>query len=267
MVGLLQNTRQRMPVLFVGHGSPMNIIADNDFTRALQREGQALPMPQAIVVISAHWEKSGTRVLQVDQPKTIYDFSGFPKELYDKAYPASGAPHIAQKVVELLGFHHAKADSSWGLDHGAWAVLHHMFPKANVPVFQLSLNKRLSLTEHLELAQSLRPLRDQGLLILASGNITHNLGQIDWNEKAEPFEWALEFDALIKAALDQRDVDELLAKKPGREALWKLAHPRREHYIPLLYAVGCSEENEAPSYPYEGFQNGSLSMRAVKFGA
>jgi 4,5-DOPA dioxygenase extradiol len=245
----------------------MNIIADNEFTRALQREGQALPMPQAIVVISAHWETRGTRVLQVDQPKTIHDFSGFPKELYEIAYPAPGAPRIAQKVVDLMSVHRAEADSSWGLDHGAWAVLHHMFPKANVPVFQLSLNRRLSLTEHFELARSLRPLRDQGLLILASGNITHNLGQMDWNEDAEPFEWALEFDAWIKAALDQRDVDALLAKKPGREALWKLAHPRREHYIPLLYAVGAAEENEAPSYPYEGFQNGSLSMRAVKFGA
>lgn len=260
----------RMPVLFVGHGSPMNIVRDNDFTRFLSRAGQTLPAPKAILAVSAHWETSGTKVLAVEKPRTIYDFGGFPKELYETSYPAPGSPETAKSVLDLLSKfpqYRAAPDVAWGLDHGTWSVLHHMFPNANIPVLQLSLSRHLSMREHYELAQNLRPIREQGVLILASGNVTHNLGAIDWQEDASTFDWAREFDELVKSGLERRDLDRLTGKEAGKESLWRQAHPRVEHYIPLLYAVGASDPEERPSYPHEGFQNGSLSMRAVQYGA
>jgi 4,5-DOPA dioxygenase extradiol len=255
-----------MPVLFVGHGSPMNLIQDNAFTRFLKLEGRSLPRPSAILVISAHWETSGTKVLAVEKPKTIHDFSGFPRELYEINYAAPGSPEFAQKTLDALRAYDAAADTSWGLDHGSWAVLHHMFPRAEIPVFQLSLNRRLPMAAHLELAKSLRPLREQGVLILASGNITHNLGEIDWNCDAPVMSWAQDFDECIKAALLDRDPYRLTAQDPQMAKLWRQAHPRADHYVPLLYALGATDAHERPVFAHESFQHGSLSMRAVRFG-
>lgn len=264
-----QGTEGRMPVLFVGHGSPMNIIADNSFTRFLAAEGRTLPKPKVILAISAHWETAGTKVLAVDRPKTIHDFGGFPKALYQVTYPAAGSPETAAAVLDLLAkfpSYRAEADLSWGLDHGTWSILHHLYPAADIPVLQLSMNRRLSLREHFELAEHLKPLRDKGVLLVASGNVTHNLATIDWNEAADPVHWAIEFDELIKSGLERRDLDRLTGKEGGKESLWRQAHPRLDHYVPLLYAVGASDADERPVFPFEGFQNGSLSMRAVRFG-
>lgn len=259
--------RHRLPVLFVGHGSPMNIIGDNAFTQFLAREGQILPKPEAILVVSAHWETRGTKVSTSDPPRTIYDFGGFPEALYKIQYPAPGAPKFAARTLELLSDHQAAGDASWGLDHGAWAVLHHLFPKRDIPVFQLSVDRKKTLVEHYELATALRPLRDEGVLILASGNITHNLGRVDWSDDAPRVDWAVQFDQLIHTALDARDIDFLTRKSNAHDELWRLAHPALDHYIPLLYAVGASTVDESPSFPHAGFEHGTLSMRAVKYGS
>lgn len=262
-----ENTR--MPVLFLGHGSPMNAIANNAFTNALTKLGETLPRPKAILMISAHWITQGTRVERVALPETIHDFGGFPNELFQIQYPAPGAIEVADQVAALTspkGEKIASIATDWGLDHGTWSVLRHVYPKADIPVLQLSLSTSLDLKEHMELAKSLRSLRDQGVMIMGSGNITHNLRRIDWDENAKPLDWTVEFDELIKSSLLKRDLSELLAKKPEKHALWKLAHPSIDHYVPLLYALGASEESDMITFPYEGIQNGSLSMRAVQFG-
>lgn len=256
---------QRMPTLFIGHGSPMNAIQKNSFTNFLRTYAENIPRPKAILAVSAHWQTPGTKVLRAEKPRTIHDFYGFPKELFAIQYPASGAVPTAEEVVRLLEVHDAEADSSWGLDHGTWSLLHHLYPSADIPVLQLSLNQNLNMKEHLELAKELVSLRDQGVLILGSGNITHNLRNIDWDERATPMDWAVEFDELIKKALLEGDRTMLTASDPKLHSLWRQAHPTIEHYLPLLYVVGASSE-ERLTFPYEGMQNGSLSMRAARFG-
>lgn len=257
----------KMPVLFLGHGSPMNALAHNQFTADLRSLGESLPKPKAILAVSAHWLTSGTRVEKAEQPKTIHDFYGFPEALYKIEYPAKGSPETADRVLEVMRAHDAIADAEWGLDHGTWSVLRHMYPKAEIPVLQLSINRNLNLRQHLELAKDLKSLRDQGVLIVGSGNVTHNLYQIDWDPSAAPFDWAQEYDELIKSSLLSRNMSELLAEKPENHSLWKMAHPSIDHYIPLLYTLGASDEAEPVSFPHEGIQHGSLSMRAVKIGA
>lgn len=259
-------TLERMPVLFLGHGSPMNAIERNDFTMALSRLGRELPKPRAILVVSAHWMTRGPKVLDQPRPRTIHDFHGFPEELYRIRYEAPGSPETAKRVEELLRRHEAIADSTWGLDHGTWSVLLHVYPKADVPVFQLSLDAGRDLNGHLELARDLRKLRDEGVLIVGSGNVTHNLRRMDFSPDAKPMSWAVEFDEMIRTALDTRDLSVLKAENPKDHSLWREAHPSIEHYLPLLYAVGASDENERPAYPFTGIQAGSLSMRSVRFG-
>ncbi len=256
----------RMPVFFFGHGSPMNAVESNPFTHFLKEAMKDVPTPKAILVVSAHWMSDGVKVLRLEHPKTIHDFGGFPQELYQILYPAPGNLAMSDRAIKLLAKYHAEADTSWGLDHGTWTLLKYLYPKADVPVFQLSMSTKFKLKEHLEVAHELQALRDEGVLIIGSGNITHNLRLLNFEENPRPFVWAAEFDELIKQALLKRDVPTLLAQHPEQHRLWQMAHPTLEHYIPLLYCLGASQESDKVQFPYEDFQLGSLSMRSVKFG-
>jgi 4,5-DOPA dioxygenase extradiol len=253
---------ERMPVLFVGHGSPMNAIENNAFTEALRNLSAQLPRPTAVCVVSAHWVTSGTHVLTSKQPKTIHDFYGFPRPLYEVQYPAPGAPEQAAKVAANLEI---APDDKWGLDHGSWSVLRHMYPQADVPAFQLSLDQRRSFKEHLELGREIKALRQRGVLILGSGNIVHNLGRIDWENAHGAYDWAVEFDGKVKEAVEARNGSALAAPEKWGESLLATAHPTAEHYLPLLYCMGSMDEKDRITYPYEGFDFGSISMRAILF--
>ena len=255
----------KMPVLFIGHGSPMNAIQQNSFTEALRKTGSKLPKPRAIMVVSAHWLTRGTFVTASAKPEIIYDFSGFPKELYEVTYPAIGTPEYAALTTEQTKEKIIMPDHEWGIDHGAWTVLLHMFPNADIPVYQLSIDYKNSTAQHYELASMLKALRRKGVLIIGSGNITHNLGKIDWNIEAKPFDWALEFDDKIKTNILADNFSEVINyEKWGSIA--RLAHPSSEHYLPLLYSLGLKEKDDAVEFIYEGFHHGSLSMRCIKFG-
>ena len=255
---------QRMPVLFVGHGSPMNAIEHNAFTQALTDASTRLPQPKAVCVVSAHWVTAGTNVLASSHPRTIHDFYGFPRPLYEVQYPAPGAPAEAEKVASNAEI---RPDKERGLDHGSWSVLRHMYPKADVPAFQLSLDERRTFKEHLELGSEIQSLRKRGVLIIGSGNIVHNLRRIDWNDPHGAYDWAVEFDAKVKQAVDQHDVSALAAPQKWGEALLETAHPTVEHYLPLLYCMGSTDEKDEVTYPYEGFDLGSISMRMILFGS
>lgn len=254
----------KMPVLFVGHGSPMNAVNENAWTKTLNDLGKNLPQPKAILCISAHWMTRGTKILSVDYPKTIHDFGNFPQELFDIEYPAPGEPDIAKEIYFLLKPFKALLDTSWGLDHGAWSVLVHMYPEANIPVLQISLDQGLNEKAHVEIGKALRSLREQGVLILGSGNIVHNLRKINWqNQEAVPFDWTLKFDSAIRDALLKRDEDVLLLHKQILGEASSLSVPTDEHYWPLLYCYGASDSQDQVSFPYEGYEMGSLSMRTV----
>ena len=258
---------QKMPVLFVGHGSPMNAIEHNSFTEALAELGARLPRPKAVCVVSAHWVTSGTHVMASAHPRTIHDFYGFPQPLYEVQYPAPGAPAEAQRLAdnpEIVA--DIVLDDAWGLDHGSWSVLRHLYPKADVPAFQLSLDERRSFKQHLELGREIQSLRERGVLILGSGNIVHNLRRIDWNNPRGGYDWAVEFDAKVKNAVEGHDASALAEPQKWGDALLATAHPTVEHYLPLLYCMGSTDERDAVSYPYEGFDFGSISMRAILFG-
>ncbi|HTV21272.1 MAG TPA: 4,5-DOPA dioxygenase extradiol [Polyangiaceae bacterium] len=257
----------RMPVLFVGHGSPMNAIEDNRWSRAFRELGQSLPTPRAVLAVSAHWYVPGTFVTNNARPETIHDFGGFPRQLHEMIYPAPGDPALAERVRQLLTSYTASARSDWGLDHGTWSVLCHVRPDADVPVLQLSIDARLPLARHVEIGRALAPLRDDGVLILGSGNIVHNLrdafGNMRAGRTATP-RWASDFDAAVARAIEQRDAAFLstsLETDTGRQS-----HPTADHYLPLLYSFGASAEADAVSYPIQGFDAGSLSMRTVRFG-
>jgi 4,5-DOPA dioxygenase extradiol len=256
-----------MPTWFVGHGSPMNAIADNDFTRALSRQAALLPAkPKAILCISAHWETHGTRVTTSPAPRTIHDFRGFPPELFAVEYPAPGSPELAERVRLMFDEGQVQGDARWGLDHGSWSLLRHMYPAADVPVVQLSLDRGLNPEQHYALARGLRPLREEGVLILGSGNIVHSLPLIQWSEDAPPYDWAVEFDAAIRDFLLARNHVGLMRYREllGRSA--ELSVPTEEHYLPLLYAAGVHRDDEPLSFFYEGMQNASISMRSLQFG-
>ena len=255
---------QKMPVLFVGHGSPMNAIEHNAFTETLGNLSARLPRPKAVCVVSAHWVTPGAQVMASAHPRTIHDFYGFPQPLYEVEYPAPGAPAEAEKLAanpEIL------PDETWGLDHGSWSVLRHMYPQADVPAFQLSLDDRRGFKEHLAFGREIESLRDRGVLILGSGNIVHNLGRLDWGHPHGSYDWAVEFDAKVKDAVEAHDANALAEPQKWGEALLKTAHPSVEHYLPLLYCMGSTNERDAVSYPYEGFDFGSISMRMILFGA
>jgi 4,5-DOPA dioxygenase extradiol len=255
---------ERLPALFVGHGSPLNCVADNAFTRDLRRLGQKLPRPRAVLVISAHWLTSGSLVTAGKQPATIHDFYGFPQELYELRYAAPGSAELAARVGELTGGE-VVADAQRGLDHAAWMVLRNMYPAADVPVLEMSLDLTLNERRHYELGRRLAPLRDEGVLLMGSGNIVHNLLRIDWNVEANPAEWAVAFDAWVEAAVrDGRHDDLVDYLERGPQAL--LAAPTNDHYLPLLYSLAWQQPGEAVETVHMSFQHSTVSMRCLQIG-
>lgn len=263
--GKSQKTIERAPVLFVGHGSPMNAIADNPFTRTLSTLRRLYPAPRAVLCISAHWMTEGTWITHMPRPRTIHDFYGFPEKLFEVQYPAPGSPEIADLISTTI--RHPKInpdDEMWGLDHGTWSVLRHMFPKADVPVLQLSLHMEQPAPYHYELGRQLRALRDQGVLIVGSGNVVHNLRRISWEPGAAPFAWAVEFDAWIRDRLLAGDHPALIydfrQTEAGRQSV-----PTMEHYYPLLYTIGACDEDDQLEFHFDEIQNASISMRSLSF--
>jgi 4,5-DOPA dioxygenase extradiol len=261
-----KKTMQRMPVVFVGHGSPMNAIEDNDWSRAFRKLGASLPKPAAILAVSAHWETHGTRLTAQAKPPTIHDFGGFPKALHELEYPAPGDPALAGRLRDRLAKRQAALSTDWGLDHGTWSVLNHMRPAADTPVVQMSMDEHLTPAQHLELARELAPLRDEGVLIVASGNVTHNLRHsFESRQRGETgaADWAKRFDAEVTRACEQHDESWLARALETEDG--KMSHPTADHYLPLLYAVGAASKQGAVTFPITGFA-GSLSMRAVVLG-
>jgi 4,5-DOPA dioxygenase extradiol len=263
---LSEKSTPTMPVLFIGHGSPMNAIEHNAYTQRLNKLGKELPIPKAILVVSAHWQTRGTYVHVSPAPKTIHDFGGFPQALFDVQYPAPGAPELAKLVSSEITSTKVLHDTEWGLDHGAWAVLKQIYPEANIPVFQMSLDFAQGPDYHYKLAQQLQSFRNKGVLILGSGNIVHNLRVLDWNHPNNmAFDWAQEFDTNVKKYLDTRNHSPLVAyEKMGKSAL--LSVPTNEHYLPMLYAAALQQPKDEIHYLYEEMQMGSISMRSFMIG-
>lgn len=261
-------TSSALPVVFVGHGSPMNAIEDNTWARAFQQLGRVLPKPAAILAVSAHWFVGGTWLTDNPAPRTIHDFGGFPRALYEIQYPARGNVDLAKRVAALLASRQAGLSSEWGLDHGTWSVLRHMRPEADVPVLQLSIDRRLPPREHLAIGRALAPLREQGVLILGSGNVTHNLRHAMQHMNAPGGAtpgWASRFDAEVARALSERDDDrltQLIETDDGRAS-----HPSVDHYLPLLYVAGAASRSDPVTFPVTGFDLSSVSMRSIQLGA
>jgi len=253
---------KKLPLLFAGHGSPMNTIEDNSFSRAWAEIGQALPRPSAILVISAHWETNGVRVTATDKPETIHDFYGFPGELYEIEYPASGSPELAGNVQNLLKPDRIVADYDRGLDHGSWSVLCNMYKNADIPVVQLSLDRRQAPEFHYNLGKRLKILRDQGILIIGSGNIVHNLPMMIWRDRA--YDWAVEFDKQVTHLIETGAHDKLIDYKQLPDS--ELAIPTNEHYLPLLYILGAKESDDPVQTYNDVLTMGSVSMRSFRFG-
>jgi 4,5-DOPA dioxygenase extradiol len=252
-----------MPVLFVGHGTPMNAIEDSPFSRAWAAVAQALSRPKVILVISAHWETDGVQVTAMPKPRTIHDFYGFPPELFAVRYPAPGAPELVRRVRDVLGAENVGSDQAWGLDHGTWSVLVRMFPKPEIPVVQLSLDRKRTPAEHYALAGKLAALRAEGVLIIGSGNIVHNLRLLEWGDRG--FDWAEAFDLKLKGLIEARDHAALVAyPKLGSDAL--RAIPTNEHYLPLLYALALRGPAEPLQFFAEKVTLGSISMRSFQIG-
>ncbi len=257
-----------MPVLFVGHGSPMNAIEENEFVLQWRALGKTIPMPKAILCISAHWETSGTHVTAMQKPPTIHDFGGFPQELYNVTYPAPGSPELAYDIKRSLASSDIGLDERWGLDHGAWSVIRNIYPSARVPVIEMSLDYRKTPQEHYELAKDLAFLRTKGVLIIGSGNIVHNLGMIAWDHANEPeygFDWAIHANEVFKALIDDNNIIDLIGyTRLGSEI--KLAVPTPDHFIPLLYAMALRKGNEPVAYFNDKPVMGSLSMTSLRIG-
>ncbi len=271
-LGQTLNLKDRMPVVFVGHGSPMNAIQDNQFSRAWRALGQALPKPQAILCISAHWETWGTLVTAMERPRTIHDFGGFPRELYAQEYRAPGSPWLAEETRKALGPDAAGLDQEWGLDHGCWSVLKPMFPEAGVPVVQLSLDMAKDPQAHYDLARALAPLRSQGVLIVGSGNMVHNLrlvrlvtGSFDDFVKPFGFDWAIQANDLFKKLIDERNHQPLIDYASLGKAV-ELAVNTAEHYLPMLYTLALQEPGEETIYFNDVPVGGSLTMTSFVVG-
>lgn len=256
----------RMPVLFIGHGSPMNALADNDYTHTLKKITDRIPKPKVILCISAHWMTEGTWVTGMEKPKTIHDFYGFPKPLFDIQYPALGSPEVAKVISELITDPRINIDREmWGYDHGTWSVLRHMYPEADIPLIQLSLYMEQPGEYHYLLGEKLKPLRDAGVLIIGSGNVVHNLRQLDWSSDAIPHPWAIECDEWIHKKLEERDFTSLYENVLDSEA-GRLSIPTPDHYYPFLYILGASNKDDELKFEYQGIHNASISMLSVSFG-
>ena len=252
----------KMPALFIGHGAPTNAIETNEFTETWRKLAKKFPKPRAIVCVSAHWLREGSAVLHVKKPKTIHDFYGFPPELYKQKYSAPGAPELAEKIQKIVKSTPVSLDKEWGFDHGMWSVLKHMYPDADVPTIQLSLDYQLTPEKMFHVGRELSALRSQGVLILGSGNLVHNLMRM--NSVTKPHAWAKEFDAYVKTNLESRDDKKIIHYE--NEPSVQLAHPSNDHYIPVLYVLGAAEKNEKPFFFNEKIVYGSISMRGVAFG-
>lgn len=256
----------RLPSIFFGHGNPMNALQSNSYTEAWRAIGKRLPKPRAILAISAHWFVPETGVTVSRSPETIHDFGGFPRELYRVQYPAPGDPDLARRVRQLLAPLPVELDDAWGLDHGTWSVLRHVYPEADVPVVQLSLDERQPASFHFELGRKLAPLRDEGVLIAGSGNVVHNLHAYTWGRHMpEPYDWAVRFEEQAKRLIAAREYQPLIDYETlGRDAM--LAIPTPDHYLPLLYVIAAGQPGDAITFPVEGVDGGSISMLAVEIG-
>lgn len=255
-----------MPVIFFGHGNPMNALLKNSYTENWAAIGKAIPRPKAVLAISAHWYIPACAVTVNAAPKTIHDFGGFPEELYQVTYPAPGNPELARRVKDLLAPLSVSLDESWGLDHGTWSVLCHVFPEADIPIVQLSIDGRQPPQFHYEIGKSLALLREEGILVIGSGNIIHNLRAYTWGDsKTGPFDWAVRFENQARDLLLKGDDASLIAyERLGRDAMQSIPTP--EHYLPLLYVLGLRRKNEQISFPVQGIDGGSISMLAVQIG-
>ena len=263
----LSNT-DKMPVLFLGHGSPMNAIEENEFVEGFRKVGTEITKPNAILCISAHWETRGTYVTAMGNPRTIHDFGGFPKALFDVQYPAPGNPQLAKETSELVTKTTVGLDEKWGLDHGAWSVIKHLYPNADVPVIQMSLDYNQTPQYHYELAQELAALRQKGVLIVGSGNMVHNLGMVAWkklNEVGYGYDWAIEANDKMKKFIHDGDHQSLINYTAQGKA-FNLAIPSAEHYLPLIYTLALQEKNEAVQIFNDKAVGGSLTMTSLKIG-
>jgi 4,5-DOPA dioxygenase extradiol len=258
----------KMPVLFLGHGSPMNAIEENEFVKGFRKVANEIPKPNAILCVSAHWETRGTFVTAMEKPVTIHDFGGFPQALFDVQYPAPGSPSLANDTKSLVKKTQVGLDHKWGLDHGAWSVIKHLYPKADVPVIQLSLDYDKSPQYHYELAKELKSLREKGVLIIGSGNMVHNLGMLAWdklNADSYGFDWAIEASSKMKKFILNGDHQQLINFRSHGKA-FDLAIPTPEHYLPLLYSLALKDENESVNLFNDKALAGSLTMTSVKIG-
>jgi len=255
-----------MPAVFFGHGNPMNALLDNAYTRGWSAMGKEVPRPKAILSVSAHWYIPGTSVTAMHTPRTIHDFGGFPPELYRVDYPAPGDPGLAERVRGLLAPMSVNPDGDWGLDHGTWTVLRHVFPGADIPVVQLSIDKRQPSRYHFEVGKRLTPLRDEGVLIVGSGNLVHNLHAYAWGQRAvEPYDWAVRFEDKVRDLLLTSNDGPLIGYETlGRDAV--LSIPTPDHYLPLLYVIALRRKGDPLRFPVEGVDGGSVSMLAVRIG-
>ena len=256
-----------MPAIFFGHGNPLNALRHNVYTEGWAAIGASLPRPKSILCVSAHWYFPATAVTGMTQPRTIHDFGGFPQELYQVEYPAPGSPELAERVAGLLAPVAAKIDEkSWGLDHGTWSVLCHVFPDADIPVVQLSIDETKPPEFHYEIAKGLAPLRDEGVLVIGSGNIVHNLHTYAWGRhEVEPFDWAVRFENMARdRLLSGNDKPLIDYEKLGRDAM--LSIPTPDHYLPLLYVMALRRPDDHVTFPIEGFDGGSISMLTVRIG-
>ncbi|MGB8597934.1 MAG: 4,5-DOPA dioxygenase extradiol [Burkholderiales bacterium] len=253
-----------MPAIFIGHGSPMNALETNRYTQAWRAIGAAMPKPKAILAISAHWYVPGTLVTAMAHPKTIHDFGGFPPELFAFQYPAPGSLALAERVREVLASLEVKLDQGWGLDHGTWSVLAHMFPDADIPVVQLSIDRSKPNQFHYDVGKQLATLRDEGVLIFGSGNVVHNLPLINWQKQNAVYDWAARFEQTAKSLLTRNEHQALIDyDKLGQEAA--LSIPTPEHFLPLLYIMGAQRDGDLVQFPVEGIELGSISMLSVKY--
>jgi 4,5-DOPA dioxygenase extradiol len=256
------------PVLFIGHGSPMNGIEDNEFSRTWAKMGQEIAKPKAVLVISAHWLTRGTHVTAMEAPKTIHDFGGFPQALFDVQYPAKGNPELAAATAKLITSIDVGLDHDWGLDHGTWTVVRHMYPDADIPVLQLSIDYGQPPEYHYNLAKEIAALRKKGVLIIGSGNMVHNLRMVDWRKLNEPnygFDWAVEMNDIFKQKISNGDYKALIDYENLDKAA-KLAIPTPDHYYPLLYTLGLQDNNDNISFFNDRLVGGSLNMTSVKIG-
>jgi 4,5-DOPA dioxygenase extradiol len=255
-----------LPAFFFGHGNPMNALEQNAYTEGWSAIGKALPRPRAILSISAHWFVPATGVTITTAPRTIHDFGGFPRELYQVKYPAPGDPDLARRVQKLLAPLEVNLDETWGLDHGTWSVLYHVYPQADIPVVQLSVDETQPAVFHYELGRRLAPLRDEGVLIMGSGNLVHNLHAYAWGRHpADPFDWAVRFEDQVREMVMAGEHQPLIEyEKLGRDAL--LSIPTPDHYLPFLYALATRQQGDPVAFPVQGVDGGSISMLTVQVG-